>query len=151
MNTLTFLVLFQQLHFWLVVSAGAPGHSRERFALRGVRREPAAQRTQRALVHASQSHRRGAGPRPRRQRHLRPNADHGLPGAEFQWWWDKVKALPQNQNPSFHLNWFNFPAYFSAHRIFLSVLASLVCRFCWFHVLFRLNFPFPFFVCTDPW
>lgn len=67
-----------------VVLAGASGHCRERSAVRGVRREPAPQRTQRALVHESQSHRRGARPRPRRQRHLRPHADRGLPGAEFQ-------------------------------------------------------------------
>lgn len=67
----------------VVAWAGASGHRRERFAVRRVRRQPASQRAQRALVHESEPHRRGARPRPRRQRHLRPLADRRLPGAEF--------------------------------------------------------------------
>lgn len=73
--------------------AGASGHRRERFALWWVRCEPTAQRAQRALVHAPEPHRRGASPSPRWQRHLWPNTDHGLPGAEFQQWWDWIKTL----------------------------------------------------------
>ena len=129
--------------------AGASGHRRERFALWWVWREPTAQRTQRALVHAPESHRRGAGPSPRWQRHLWPNADHGLPGAEFQQWWDWMKTLCHPQvfwstvagldwsRTSFIHSWVSYFA-FSFQHLFVDYY--LVCPCFFFHHLFNRFF-----------
>lgn len=139
--------------------AGATGRSGERSALRGIWREPAAQRTQRALVHASEPHGRGAGAGPRRQCHLRPGADHGLPGAEFQRRWDSVAGfqtplMRPSCSPIITL------VFFISSQMFFLFLPLICCTFCCeFLPFYFSDYSFKHFVfispfslgfCTDP-